>query len=228
MRLEIKACAFDIDGTLYPEWKLYLRLFPFMLRNLPFMNAFKKVRREIRVYQKKHPEEKQHDFFDFQAEMLQVYLKKDKESIREELKTRIYDGWKPLFCKIKPYAHVVDVILALKRSGLKIAILSDFLTEQKGDIWGLLPFCDVVMSCENIGALKPSPHPFLELSSALSLQPEQVLYVGNNVRYDIEGAASVGMKTALIRRGLFSLFKSKNENASITFSDYRQLLGYII
>lgn len=227
MRLEIEACAFDIDGTLYPEWKLYLSLFPFTLRHFSLMNAFKRVRKEIRVYQEANPEEKQLNFFDFQAEMLSKHIKKDKEILKEEVKQKIYDGWKPVFSKIRPYNHAVKTIKTLKEKGIKIAILSDFLTEQKGDIWGILPFCDVVLSSENLGALKPSKIPFIALSNSLFLEPEKVLYVGNNLRYDIEGAASIGMKTALIRRGLHSLFAPKGMKADITFSDYRQLLEYI-
>ena len=31
---EIKAVAFDIDGTLYPNWRLYTRMVFYFLKNL--------------------------------------------------------------------------------------------------------------------------------------------------------------------------------------------------
>lgn len=227
MKLEIEACAFDIDGTLYPEWKFYILAIPFVLKNLRLMNAFRKVRRDIRAYQKEHPNELAQDFFDLQANMLSIQLRQDKEKTKKQMMNKIYNGWKPLFSKIKPYKHIVEVVKELKKNKLKVALLSDFLTEQKGDVWGLLPYCDLSMSCENIGALKPSAFPFMALSKALKIRPEKILYVGNNVNYDAGGAKSVGMKTALIRRCFLSS-KFKNKNVDILFSDYRQLLEAIL
>jgi len=226
MRLEIEACAFDIDGTLYPEWKFYILVIPFILKNFRLMSAFRQVRHDIRVYQKEHPNDVAQDFFDFQANMLSIKLGQGKEKTKKEVMEKIYNGWKPLFPKIKPHGHVLDVILKLKKNNIKIALLSDFLVEQKQDVWGILPHCDVAMSCENVGALKPSPFPFIALSKALEVQPEKILYVGNSVDYDAVGAKSVGMKTALIHNKLIP--QKKSEYVDIFFSDYRQLLKALL
>lgn len=222
MGLDIEAVAFDIDGTLYPEWEFYILVFPFILTHFSLMNAFRKVRNDIRKYQEVHPDEVQGDFFDFQARFLSAHLKKDKDSVKRELKASIYDGWKPLFSKIKPYKHALEVVVELKNKNFKIALLSDFVTEQKGDVWGILPYCDVVISSENVGALKPSHFPFMALSKELNIPHEKILYVGNNMKYDAKGAKSVGMKTALIHSKW--LFKPKSEYVDIFFYDYRQLL----
>lgn len=227
MGFEIEAVAFDIDGTIYPEWKLYLSISPFLLRNMYFMKAFGRVRKAIRQNQKNGGEILS-DFFDVQASMLSLYLGKDKEEVKKELKDKIYDGWKSVFSRIKPYDYVVEVIAQLKKQGFKIALLSDFLIEQKCDVWGILPLCDVALSSEEVGALKPSPHPFLALATSLKLSPENVLYVGNNAEYDVKGAGAVGMKTAIIKKGLFSFLQQDNTTADIVFSDYRQLLKQIV
>lgn len=224
--MDLEAVAFDIDGTIYPEWKLYILVFPFILKHFTFMNAFRKVRSEMRVRQEKSGEVLT-DFFDVQATMLAGYLKRDKAVIKEEL-DKVYSGWKSIFSRIKPYGYVLEVVKKLKERGLKIALLSDFLVQQKGDVWGILPYCDVAFGTEEIGALKPSPHPFLALSKALDVQPEKILYVGNSVAYDVVGANAVGMKTALIRKGCFFSVHSDAKKANIVFSDYRQLLKKII
>lgn len=44
--------AFDIDGTLYPGWRLALRVMPFMIRNARLMRAFRAVRQELRREQR--------------------------------------------------------------------------------------------------------------------------------------------------------------------------------
>ena len=226
MGLDIEAVAFDIDGTLYPEWEFYVLVFPFVLTHFPLMNAFRKVRKDIRKYQEEHPNEVQKDFFDFQARFLSDYLKKDSNSVKEELKTSIYDGWKSLFSKIKPYKYVVEVVAELKKKNFKIALLSDFITEQKGDVWGILPYCDVAISSESVSALKPSHFPFIALSKKLDVPCEKILYVGNNKKYDAKGAKSVGMKTALIHNKLIP--QKKSEYVDIFFSDYRQLLKALL
>lgn len=227
MGIELQAVAFDIDGTIYPEWKFHLLLLPFILRNLHFMKAFGKVRKEIRQNQKNNgtilP-----DFFDRQAEMLASYLNKDKVIVKKELQDKIYNGWQHFFSKVGPYKHVVEVVSQLKERGFKIALLSDFLIQQKRDVWGILPFCDVAFSSEETGALKPSAHPFLALAKALDIQPEKILYIGNNIEYDVKGASAVGMKTAIIEKGIFPFLKRHENPADIVFSDYRQLLNKII
>lgn len=130
MGIELEAVAFDIDGTIYPEWKFHLLLLPFILKNLRFMKAFGKVRKEIRQNQKKS-ESVSLDFFDEQAGMLASHLNRDKDVVKAELQQKVYDGWKPFFSKVKPYRYVVQVISQLKTRGFKIALLSDFLIEQK-------------------------------------------------------------------------------------------------
>ena len=222
----LEAVAFDIDGTIYPEWKFHLLLFPFLLKNMRFMKAFGRVRREIRRMQKEDARVWE-DFFDVQADMLAESIGGEKTEIKNELQDKIYRGWKSILAKVKPYKHVVEVVRELKTRGLKIALLSDFLIEQKGDVWGVLPLCDVALGSEEVGALKPSSYPFLSLARALNVSPERILYVGNNVEYDIKGASAVGMKTALIRKKFFSFLQKDDSTADIVFSDYRQLLEKI-
>lgn len=227
MGCQLEAVAFDIDGTIYPEWRFHLLLLPFLIQNWWFMRFFGRVRKELRQRQKKTGVVSL-DFFDEQAGLLAGYLGRDKAVIKRELQEKIYEGWKPVLSRVKPYKHVVEVVAQLKQRGFKIALLSDFLIEQKSDVWGILPFCDVALGSEKVGALKPSKHPFLALSTALKLQPEKILYVGNNVEYDVKGANAVGMRTAIISRQLFSFLKKNDKTADIVFSDYRQLLDRII
>lgn len=49
--------------------------------------------------------------------------------------------------------------------------------------------------CYDQGWVKPDPAPFLAAIESLNLKPEEIVYVGDRVDIDIEGARSVGMKT---------------------------------
>jgi putative hydrolase of the HAD superfamily len=140
----------------------------------------------------------------------------------------MYDGWRPLFSRIKPYPHVRETFDAMKASGLKIGILSDFLPSQKNDLWGLAPLCDVILGSEETGALKPSPVPFRALASALDCPCDRVLYVGNSVRSDVRGASAVGMKTACIIGPVAAFFGRAVPGADISFSSYRHLTRVVL
>jgi len=233
MKYGISAIAFDIDGTLYPSWRFNLRIIPFLLKNFNLMSAFNKTRKDIRLWQKKNPDKLLNDFFDFQAEILGRHSRKPQAEVKTFLDKEIYIGWKKRFAKIKPFFFVKEAIEEFKSQGLKIALLSDFLPEQKNDIWGILPLCDVVLGTEVIGALKPSPLSFKKLAETLELPCNKILYVGNNLKYDVVGAKAAGMYTACIKSRLFILFKKifaqkDAEKPDIYFSNYRQLLKFMI
>lgn len=223
MKLDISAAAFDIDGTIYPERRFYFKILPFILKNFSFMQAFKKVRKEIRLWQMNNPDKKIENFFDFQAELLSKYISKEPEVLKREIQEKIYEGWKPIFKKVKPYPYVLETIRLFKEQGLKIAVLSDFPPEQKNDIWGILPYCDAVLGAENTGALKPSGIPFKALAESLNLPCTKILYVGNSKKFDVDGAKAAGMKTAFIRKRFLYLFNKKVKDADISFYTYRQL-----
>ena len=224
----IDAIAFDIDGTLYPAWKLTLHAAPFFVRNIRFMNAFRKVRRILHKHSSSDPDKALPDFFNVQNELLATQLNSSPQEVGNFLDKEIYQGWKKKFLRIRPYPFAKEAIIRLKEAGFKIGILSDFPPEQKGSVWDILPLCDVALDSEALGALKPSRIPFLKLAEALNTPCERILYVGNSKAYDIAGASAVGMKTAYIVNPLVSFFRKKPPYADISFSNYRQFLNYVL
>jgi len=228
MRAELDAVAFDIDGTLYPDFSLFARLLPFTLRNFSFMTSFGQVRKEIRLWQEAHPGQGHENFLAWQAGLLAPRIGETPERAAELLKTRIYEGWRPVFSRVKPFPGVHDAFDAFRDAGLKLGILSDFLPSQKGDIWGLASRCDAVLGSEQAGALKPSPIPFLALAKSLGVSPERILYVGNSVSSDVRGASAAGMKTACVTGRLAALLGRRVPGADISFRSYRQLTRIVL
>ncbi|HAO30014.1 MAG TPA: HAD family hydrolase [Treponema sp.] len=219
---DVKAVAFDIDGTLYAQWKLYVRIPFHFLRHLYYYSHYGILRRRLRFMQPVA------DFYDFQAEQLGKQMHVSKEKAYKLIDSISYKGLQPYFNHIDPFPEAVETIKAFKDAGLKIAILSDFPPSQKGDIWGIRQMCDVCAGSEEYGMLKPSAHSFKELARQLGLEPQQVLYVGNSASYDVRGAASAGMKTAYLLRGLKAVFNKKNPEADISFKTYRQLREIVL
>lgn len=219
---DIKAVAFDIDGTLYPASSLNIRLIPYVIRHLRFYLHYYKVRKIM------HRTAPLSDFYEYQARLLAEELKCSNSEAKNKIQDIVYDGLKGYFKKIKPFKFVQETFQLLKDKGYKIALLSDFPPEQKGDVWGLASFCDLVIGSEQIGALKPSKYSFGVLSLELGLEPNQILYVGNSIKYDLIGAKNAGMKTAIIASKLKKIFNKQLRQADIIFSNYRQFMNILL
>jgi putative hydrolase of the HAD superfamily len=241
----IRGVGFDLDGTLYANYKLNIRLIPFVFRHWNLAGAFATVR--SRLHKMKADGEilsaesrlsgetrflaKALSFYDIQAALLADRLKTDPESARETIDRLIYRGWEEHFARIKPVPHAAGALGSLKAAGFRLGLLSDFPPRGKLKLLGLEGLFDVVFSTEELGALKPNREPFEKLASAMGLPPREILYVGNNPRYDIIGAKKAGMKAALLRRGIFSTGFAGGPGARLadfTFRNYRQLLEYVI
>lgn len=220
--MEIKAVAFDIDGTLYSNARLYAKIAPFFLKNLFFFLKYNKVRKIL------HRTGPLPDFFEYQARLLAEEMSITPAEARNKIDEVVYHGLTPYFKNLKSYPHVYEAFKAFKDAGLRLAILSDFPPRQKGDIWGTLPLCDVVMGSEECGALKPSSYTFGILAEKLGVPAESILYVGNSVRSDVRGAANSGMKTAYILPFWRKILHLPLKEADICFSNYRQLQKIVL
>lgn len=219
---EIKAIAFDIDGTLYPNWRLNIRIIPYFIKNLRFFLAFKKVRDIL------HQTAPIGEFFDYQAFLLCDIMQCNCKSAKDYIQNIVYDGLAPHFEKIKPYKNAIECFELFKKAGYKCAILSDFPPEQKGDIWGAKQHCDVVLGSEEIGALKPSVYTFGVLAEKLGLEAHEILYVGNSIKADIVGARNAGMKTAYLLPFWRRILGLKLPLADISFNNYRKLQKIVL
>lgn len=100
-------------------------------------------------------------------------------------------------------SRLTAVFTALKRSGYRLAVLSDGSTEEQLEQLfrlGIVGLLDTVVTSQQVGAEKPSRQMFEFLLSSLSVQPCQAVMVGNDPIRDISGAASVGMPSILVTR----------------------------
>ena len=226
----LKAVAFDLDGTLYPNYRIYIRLFPKLISHPFLFSTFMKVRHRLHTVENKTLEDDT-SFYDRQASLMARFLEKDVEETRQKIDLMVYGSWEKHFSGIKLFPRVKETLTAFRNTGLRLALLSDFPPVQKLSQLGLDGFFDVVLSSENTGALKPSAIPFAALISGLALPPKEILYVGNSASFDVEGALSAGMKAALIRRSFFStghVTKHSSRKADFVFRDYRQLQEYVL
>jgi putative hydrolase of the HAD superfamily len=226
MQPNLGAVAFDLDGTLYPNYRLNIRLVPFILRHFPLLLAFGRARNLLRGKGKtREPILPGEDFYTAQARLMAACLPKgDAAALREQTFRLIYRRWERLFSRIKLYPHVRETLETLRRNGLKLALLSDFPPEEKLRRLNLTDPWDLVLCSEVLGSLKPDILPFHELARRLDMEPSRILYVGNSVSYDIRGAGAAGFKTALIS----PLGRGRAAGADLVFFDYRKLTHFVL
>ena len=158
-------------------------------------------------------------------EIFQEFLKQVTGKIDFKILSRGINAYRKMqIGYLEPYPHVRSTLIALKEKGLVLGIVSDApklkawmrLTEM-----GLSDFFDVVVTLDDTGKRKPSKMPFKAAIRELKFRPEEILFVGDNPARDIEGAKSVGMKTALAKYG--QIFPDTKLKADYELRDISEL-----
>lgn len=222
MKNAVKVIAFDIDGTMYANWRLYIQLVPYVLKNLTFFLKYAKVRSLL------HRTAPLGDFYEYQARLLALELKIDREKAKQMIEETVYKGLTKYLKRVKPFAHLEETLKSFREAGFRLAILSDFPPSQKGDLWGMENLFEVICGSESLGALKPSKYTFGLLAAKLNVPPSEILYVGNSINSDIKGASKAGMKTAYLMPLWRKILNKPLLIADISFKNYRQLKKYVL
>lgn len=207
--MPLRAVAFDVDGTLYPNASMYLHSLGLALSHLRLLRTLEEVRAQLR----RNPDDTD-DFHRVQARLVGARLGLTPERAYALVEARVYTRWYRIFKKLKLFPGVAQTIDEFRAAGLKVAVLSDFPIRHRLVDLGLPGPWDCAFSSEETHFLKPHPRPFEVLAERLELPPQDILYVGNSYSYDVLGAAAVGMPCAHLTRtprpdgqAVFSFFR---------------------
>jgi len=207
-RMPIKAVGFDFMGTLvhvHLDNEKYVRS---MHRKL--------VRLGLACFYE--------DLMEAHDEAAQKYRKIRVDTCREiDNRVWVADALKELGCDAKPEDRLVveavdayfdPFIASLKvapeafptlskiKQYLSVGLISNFsygktIREALRKL-RLGRFLDVVVISDEVGWRKPHPKIFQIFLDELNLDADEAIYVGDDLKYDIEGARAAGMKTALV------------------------------
>lgn len=216
---EIKAIAFDIDGTLYPQWKLLTTSLGFYIKNYSLVRNYWAVRHHLRDPDYMYEAEGRSGLLRHQAELVAQAQHKDPKELEELIRQKVYGDWEESFQSMRLFSGVSTLLEKLKAKGYKLAAMSDFPVDKKLGYFGLAQYWDTAITSEDSGYLKPHPEPFLYLSQQMGLPCDEILYVGNSYRNDVEGAKAVGMHAAHL-----SPFLKKGSIADFQFYSYKNFL----
>lgn len=220
--MSLKAIAFDIDDTLYPDSSLYIPSIPLLLRYSSFLKVYKQVRKQLRVIDYPNPKGEE-GFYRVEAEVFkEISRSQDSlEVIQKKIKD-FYNDWLQVFQKAKPFPKMKEILFSLSEKGYKIGFMSDLAIANRLEVLGVADIANVAFSSQETGYLKPHKAPFNYLVESFQVEPQEILYVGNSYAYDILGASSCSLKTAHIAKKSF-----KDSVADFTFFNYSDLEVYI-
>jgi putative hydrolase of the HAD superfamily len=221
----IKALAFDVDGTLYPEAALWASGVGMFLRRPRLLAAFGAVRREIRelagteAYQRSPPSDGP-EFRRFQARLVAERLGRPETEVAAMVERILYEEMPEAFSTIRPYPGLMPALDRLRSSGLRLAVLSDLPPARKLELLGLSGFFETVLCSEDSGFLKPAPEPYRMVCMVLGLPASELLYIGDSPERDLRGAAAAGMKAAIVSR-------RPVPGAALSFFDWDELAAFV-
>lgn len=136
---------------------------------------------------------------------------------------RYIEGYTSQLSLPKGHRDVLDQMHALYR----IALVTNFqywpAIYRLLDCFGLIDLFDAVVISGEFGWRKPHPAIFHEGVKRLGVTAEEAVFVGDDLKVDIEGAAACGMDTILLdRRGLHSSYTGLR---AVSLSEVAAILG---
>lgn len=137
----------------------------------------------------------------------------------EDHVVRGFEAYRKAFlAAVTPGPGMRETLRAVRDSGRKTGLLSNYshapAIHDALVVLGIRGLLDAVVVSGDVGIVKPHPEIFLAAAARLGLDPEAILFVGDNPRADIAGAAAVGMRTAWVTEHLAGryVFEDPDEN----------------
>ena len=198
----VRAICFDLDNTLWEIEPVLLRaegiLADWLRHRYPriterFTAQEMVAMRESLLIEEPH---QAHDFTYLRRESLArlaVAVGYDRDIAHEAFAT-----WHAARNQCLPYPDVAPALEKLK-ARFRLATL----TNGNADLAciGLANHFEVTLSAGTVGYAKPHPRTYSALAAALTLDPAEILFVGDEPHADVIGPRAAGMHTVWVNRG---------------------------
>ncbi len=105
---------------------------------------------------------------------------------------------------VAPDPRVVATVERLRACGLRLAVVTNGSSaNQRAKLArsGVEPLLDVVVVSGEAGMSKPDPEIFARALAGLDVPPHEAVFVGDDPRRDVVGAARAGMRTVWVSHG---------------------------
>jgi HAD superfamily hydrolase (TIGR01549 family) len=190
--------VFDVDGTLYSQGKLRLKMAAVLARHCLVTGSVNTIRilGSYREWREELAEDGNERFEEILVSRLASRYRKSETDIQS-----IVTEWmevKPLkYLKDCRYAGVKELLGQLRSAGKIIGVLSDYPARDKLSMLDLE--ADIVLSArdEHVAALKPNPRGLQHLMALAGVGPEATVMIGDRAERDGEMGRRAGVKTYL-------------------------------
>jgi putative hydrolase of the HAD superfamily len=109
-----------------------------------------------------------------------------------------FSVWHDARNQVEPFAEVVPVLENLK-TRFRLATLSNGNADLA--TIGMAHHFEIMLSAGALGCAKPHPRAYERLADALTLNPAEILFVGDEPHADVVGPRTAGMQTVWVNRG---------------------------
>jgi putative hydrolase of the HAD superfamily len=197
--MQIRAVLFDLDQTLIDFMKMKVEACKSAIEAM--------IKAGLKIDKKGGLKKLLETYFRLGIESdraISKFLEEQTGRVDEEISKAGIDAYlktKPHF--LKPYPYVLETLEVLKNMNLRLGIVTDAPREKAMDrlkAMDIVHFFDLIITFDDSGVKKPNELPFLLAMKKLGLKSEEILFVGDSIRRDIEPAENLGMKTLLIER----------------------------
>lgn len=205
MKRPVAAVVFDLDGTLYRQKRVQVRMLAKLvwagcgdpiagLRRLRLLSAYRRSQEELRKHQ--------HFIADLEAEQVKVASQRCGAPVAEmEAVVAEWMHRRPLPLLAGAMRQDTREFLdRLKSKGLKLAVFSDYPAEAKLQAMGILNCFDLVVCAQDseIRRFKPDPRGLEVVLERLGVDAEVAVYVGDRPEVDGEAARRAGMDAVIV------------------------------
>lgn len=211
----IQLVAFDVDGTLYRQRSLRLKMARDMLIHSTVSRDLGAMR-VVGIYRRIRERLADDEVPDFDRVLIAETAKATSRS--PESVIAMVSEWidrRPLpYLRGCLYAGVAQLFAGLRRDGKTIGVLSDYPAEAKLAAMGLA--ADHVVAAGDVGMMKPHPKGLEVLMGAAGAKPSETVLIGDRAERDGRAGERAGVRT-LIR-------SSKTIDGYQTFATFRDAL----
>jgi HAD superfamily hydrolase (TIGR01549 family) len=195
----IRLVVFDVDGTLYNQKTLRLRILKDLLGHKIASRSLETLM-ILRLYRKLRETIGKQEIEGFERVLLaRTAQKAGVEQAKVQSLVHEWMEQRPLaHIRACRYPHVVELFAALKSRNKIIGIFSDYPAVEKLRTMDLK--ADIIVSAidENVGILKPNPRGLAVIMAAACVGPQETILIGDRTERDGEAALRAGT-ASLIR-----------------------------
>lgn len=210
MRKMIKAIIFDLDDTLFPEIEYVKSGFNAIAKEFSSPDMYNKL------------------YSLFLKNPKNVYQRMGFDKATCEKCIQIYRNHKPV---LKLSSDTIETLELLKNRGYKLGIITDGRPEGQ---WNKIHSLDLdnivdnIIVTDELGSIefrKPNPEAFKQMKENLSVEYEEMIYIGDNLSKDFIAPKLLGMKTCLYipKDGLY--INKSGSNCDFSIEHIKDLLN---